>query len=128
VVAGRRRGRPRKEFALIQGKEPLLARSLLAGADGIVVSLVHLDPKLFAALYRAAIARDRRTSERCQHAIQKFYDDLQTGLKRAPIFSTLLRMLERGIISHGVPVRLLENRNGSGSAVACISKIQLVSG
>ena len=45
------------DFYLLQGKEHLLADSILAGASGLVVSLLHVDPRPFVSLYHAAACK-----------------------------------------------------------------------
>jgi 4-hydroxy-tetrahydrodipicolinate synthase len=102
VLARRPRG-----FALIQGKEPLLARSMLAGADGIVISLSHMDPAACVELCRAAWRGDRAAAERAQRRVQGFYDQMVRRMKRRLAMSTLMKLLEDGLRRQGASFRLL---------------------
>jgi len=95
-----------KGFILIQGKEPLLARSILAGADGLVVSLAHMNPGLFVELCRAAKQGETAVAERCQREVQSLFDQLIAELKVRPCFSTLMALLEKNLAVQGMPVRL----------------------
>ncbi len=96
-----------KKFVLIQGKEPLLARAMLAGADGVVISLSHMDPTACVELCRAAWRGDRATAERHQRRVQGLFDGLIRRMKRKPAISTLMAYLEEGLRKQGMPMRLL---------------------
>jgi len=90
------------DFYLLQGKEHLLMDSLIAGASGLVVGLLHIDPRPFAALYRAVRTGNIETAERMQNEITKVMNMVVECFHKRPENSTLFHFLncclkERGI-------------------------------
>lgn len=80
-------------FNLLQGKERLLADSLGIGASGFVVSLIHIDPYPFVALYRAVRSGQMETARRLQAEINKVIGLVEECLARRPETSTLFHFL-----------------------------------
>lgn len=82
-----------RDFYLLQGKEHLLWESLQAGASGFVVSLIHMDPRPFAALYAAARSGEAKTAEEMQKAITKVMQLIVKSFKRRPEVSTMFHFI-----------------------------------
>jgi len=80
-------------FYLIQGKEHLLAESLYAGASGLTVSLVHIDPKLFVTLYNDAIHRNIDRANHCQEQVTRIMKIFIECFQQRPEISTLFHCL-----------------------------------
>lgn len=71
ALLGVRAGRP--EFRVLQGAEPLAARSLLAGADGLIPGLGNLVPDLYAELVAKAGAGDAEAAFAVQARIDALW-------------------------------------------------------
>jgi len=99
-------------FYLLQGKEGFLAESLLAGASGMVVSLVQIDPHLFVGLYRAARAGDEALAFKLQAEINKLVALFVDSFTRRPETSTLFHMLHVALQHRGVDVNLVLSHEG----------------
>jgi 4-hydroxy-tetrahydrodipicolinate synthase len=102
----------RDEFYLLQGKEHLLAESLLAGASGFVVSLLHVDPRPFVALYTAARARNEEQVEPLQKCATEILAVLSRCVARRPETSTLFHFLNQTLRAHGVCHNILLEHEG----------------
>ena len=90
------------DFYLLQGKEHLLKDSLIAGASGLVVGLLHIDPRPFVSLYRAVRSNNINMAERMQNEITKVMYIVVECFDKRPENSTLFHFLncclkERGI-------------------------------
>jgi 2-dehydro-3-deoxy-D-pentonate aldolase len=95
------------DFYLIQGKEHLLAESILNGASGITVSLIHITPKPFIELYNAAIQGDKESAEACQENIKKIMRLVVESFERRPGISTLFHFLNYALVKNGVCENIL---------------------
>lgn len=78
----------RPEFCVFQGAEKLAAKSIEAGADGIVPGLGNIVPQHFVAIINAIQAEDPDEASRLQEAIDELwmlhtYDFWMSGLKYA---------------------------------------------
>lgn len=102
VLSARPRG-----FAMIQGKEMLLARSMLAGADGIVVSLSHMDPTACVELCRAAWRGDVIAARKHQRRVERFYREFLRRMRARLSITSLMSLLEEGLRRQRFPLRLL---------------------
>ena len=100
------------DFYLMQGKEAFLAKSLLAGASGMVVSLVQIDPLLFVALYKAARAGDETLALKLQAEINKLVDLFADSFARRPETSTLFHLLHLTLQHREIDVSLLLGHEG----------------
>jgi len=89
-------------FYLLQGKEHLLADSLLAGASGFVVSLVHVAPELFVELYRAARTGKMERMSRIQEVVTALMRALVSVLEQRPETSTMFHFLNYILRKNGV--------------------------
>ena len=90
------------DFILIQGKENLLADSILAGASGITVSLLHIDPRPFVALYNAAVAGDTELAQKIQLKITEVMQIVVDNFKRCPEISSIFHLLGYCLKKRGV--------------------------
>jgi dihydrodipicolinate synthase/N-acetylneuraminate lyase len=91
----------RSDFYLMQGKERWLAESLHLGASGFVVSMIHLSPRLFVALYRAARSGDMDLARKLQAEINQVMDLVAQMFKQRPETSTLFHFLNQVVRLQG---------------------------
>ena len=105
-------GKEVPDFYLLQGKEHLLKDSLVAGASGLVVSLLHVNPKLFVALYNAVQQGDTEKAERIQQAITKVMECVKECFAERPETSTLFHFLNVVLSERGITVNLLLDHEG----------------
>ena len=99
-------------FYLIQGKEHLLAESILRGASGITVSLVHINPKPFIELYNAAAKGDEDLANTCQNQITQIMQLLVESFKQRPEISTQFHFLNFAVKKNGVCENILLGHEG----------------
>lgn len=97
---------------LFQGKEHLLADSILKGASGIVVSLLHIEPRTFTLLYKAARDGDRERALQIQNEITKVMKLIIESLERRPESSTLFHFLNNILNKRGVCENILIEHEG----------------
>lgn len=100
------------DFYLMQGKEHLLKDSLFAGASGLVVSLLHIHPKLFVNLYNAVQEDDTETAERMQQAITKIMECVKSCFAQLPQMSTLFHFLNNALNERGVDANIVLAHEG----------------
>ena len=81
------------DFFLMQGKENLIAESLRIGASGFIVSLLHIDPRLFVGVYRAVRTGNDTLADLLQGEINKVIELVRETIERRPASSTLFHML-----------------------------------
>lgn len=89
-------------FCLLQGKEHLLADSLVAGASGFVVSLVHVSPELFVSFYRAVRSGDASMAEKLQGKVTELMRVLNGCFERRAETSTMFHFLDQILRRKGV--------------------------
>jgi len=106
------------DFCLLQGKEHLLAESLLAGASGFVVSLVHVDPGMFVQLYQAARARKMNRVERIQESVSMLMQVLVSAFEQRPEISTMFHFLNYILHKKGVCQNIVLEHEGECPDVA----------
>lgn len=102
-----------RDFYLLQGKEHLLLKSLQAGASGFVVSLVHVDPRPFAALYAAARSEKVKTAEEIQKTITKVMRLIAKSINRRPEVSTIFHFINFALRRRRVCDNILLEHEGS---------------
>jgi dihydrodipicolinate synthase/N-acetylneuraminate lyase len=102
----------KSNFYLLQGKEHILADSLFAGASGLVVSLLHIDPRPFVALYHACRENNVEKAARCQSAIAEVYKIVGAAFQRRPETSTLFFLLNYPLKKRGVCANILLDHEG----------------
>jgi 4-hydroxy-tetrahydrodipicolinate synthase len=90
------------QFYLLQGKEHILAESLANGASGFVVSLVHVAPELFVALYTMVRSGRLEDSKRIQDTITELMEILVGSFQRRPYTSTLFHFLNQVLRAKGL--------------------------
>lgn len=95
------------DFYLLQGKEHLLAESLLAGCSGFVVSLVHIDPRPFVALADAARAGEPARARQLQESIRELFELAVASFARRAPTSTLFGILNAALRERGVCENIL---------------------
>ncbi len=83
----------RPEFQMLQGKERLLVDSLLAGASGFVVSMVQIDARVYAGLYRATRAGNLELARQLQAKISAAMDLFAGMFDHGPASSTFFHFL-----------------------------------
>ncbi len=99
-------------FLLFQGKEHLLAESLLAGASGFVVSLIHIDPYPFVALKQAARAGDVESAHALQRTIAGVMELVESSFAQRPETSTLFHIINVALKQRGVCDNILLAHEG----------------
>jgi 4-hydroxy-tetrahydrodipicolinate synthase len=82
-----------QSFYLFQGKEHLLADSIIEGASGFVVSLVHIDPRPFVLLDQAARSGQILKAQQIQRGITRLLVLIEECFKQRPETSTLFHIL-----------------------------------
>ena len=101
-----------QDFYLLQGKEHLLAESLLLGASGFVVSLLHIDPRPFVSLYQAARGGDAEKARRLQGGITTVLRLVEDSFQRRPETSTLFHFLNCALRRRRVCDNILLDHEG----------------
>lgn len=94
--------RDNDEIMLLQGKELILAESLLNGASGLVVSFLHMDPRPFVAIYNACKAGNVAEAQRLQAGIAEVFHKFGECTKQRYGISTLFHILNYCLQQHGV--------------------------
>jgi len=100
------------EFFVLQGKEHLLADSLLAGASGLVCSLLHVDPVPFVALCDAAFAGQGNLCIELQEKISAVKAVLSRSLHRRLESSTLFHFMNCALQRQGICDNILLEHEG----------------
>lgn len=99
-------------FFLLQGKESLLAESLLCGASGFVASLVQINPRLFVALWQAHERRDTDRLFAIQAQITSLLRAVDECFARRPETSTLFHFLNYVLRARGLCENILLDHEG----------------
>lgn len=92
----------RDDLYVFQGKEILLAESMLSGASGFVVSLIQIDPLPFVRLWEYAQAGNTEKVYEIQSYISRLQDCVTECMSRRPQTSTLFRLLGLALKARGV--------------------------
>lgn len=100
------------DFYLMQGKEHLIKESLFTGASGLVVSLLHVDPRLFVAIYNAVRRGNIEMADRLQQAITKIMECLKGCFEKRLAFSTLSHFLNTALNARGIDVNIRLEHEG----------------
>jgi 4-hydroxy-tetrahydrodipicolinate synthase len=99
-------------FYLFQGKEHLLADSIIEGASGFVVSLLHIDPRPFVHLDSAARSGQTAQAHSIQRGISELLRLIEDCLKKRPETSTLFHILNAALIKREVCSNILLDHEG----------------
>lgn len=94
------------DFYLMQGKEHLLKDSLQAGASGLVVSMLHVDPRPYVKLYAAVQDGDMKTADKMQASISEMFYCFKKCLEQTGSFSTLIHFMNTTLNERGINVNL----------------------
>ena len=94
--------RDREDLYLLQGKEHLLAESLIAGCSGFVVSLSHVNPPAFSALARAALSGNTALAAKIQNHITELMNLVEASFARRPPSSTVFHFIDYALRQRGV--------------------------
>lgn len=97
---------------LFQGKEHLLGESVLIGASGIVVSLLHIGPKPFVSLYKAARSGNKEKTTKIQDEITKVMNLVVECFNKRPETSTLFHFLNNSLRLRGVADNIVLEHEG----------------
>ena len=100
------------DFYLMQGKEHLLQDSLVAGASGFVVSLVHVAPRLFVGLYNAVQSNDAEKADSLQQAITEIMECINRCFAKKPASSSLMHFLNTALNDRGIDVNIRLDHDG----------------
>jgi len=96
-----------------QGKEHLLAESILSGASGIITTFSHFGPRAYVRLCEAARQGDRERAARIQRPVTSLYDLVTECLARRPAISTLYHMVNLALRGRGVCQNILLEHEGA---------------
>jgi len=99
-------------FYLLQGKEHLLAESIQSGASGMTVSLVHVNPHVFVALYHACRSGDLSLASQLQSCITEVMNIVIACFKRRRESSTLFHFLNCVLKEQGYCENILLEHEG----------------
>jgi len=102
----------RRDFFLFQGKEHLLADSIIGGASGFVVSLLHIDPKPFVLLDRAARSGQATRAQQIQRGITKLLKLIEECFELRPETSTLFHILNTALAERKICSNILLDHEG----------------
>lgn len=105
------------DFYLLQGKETLLADSLMAGGSGFVVSVLHIDPRPFVALLKAVRAGNEAQARKIQERITEMIMILAKSVGEQPQISTLFHMLNHALRKRGVCENIMLTHEGECPAI-----------
>ena len=100
------------DFYLLQGKEQYLADSLRLGCSGFVVSLIHLAPASFVALYQAVRSGKTDLADMLQAEVNRAYELVHDTIERRPESSSLFHLLNYAVRSRGVCDNILLSQDG----------------
>lgn len=97
----------------LQGKEHLLADTMLAGGSGVITTFSHFGPRAYVALCEAGRAGDRARAAGIQHHVTALYHLVTECLARRAAISTLYYMVNIALIRRGVCANILLDHEGS---------------
>jgi dihydrodipicolinate synthase/N-acetylneuraminate lyase len=103
----------RPDFYVLQGKERWLADSLSQGASGFVVSMIHLAPDLFAALYRDVRSGNLDRARQIQAEISRVMDLVAQMFQRRPETSTLFHFFNQVLRLQGACENIILEQDGA---------------
>ncbi len=100
------------DFYLFQGKENLIADSLIAGASGVVASLIHIDPIPFVELYRSVRKKHYDLAHSIQGKITELINLMNSCFARKPEVSTLFQFINAALRHRGICKNILLEHEG----------------
>jgi dihydrodipicolinate synthase/N-acetylneuraminate lyase len=72
------------DFYMLRGEEHFLAEAVIGGASGFVVSLLHIDPRPFVAVFRVARAGDYGCASAMQEKVTDVMNLIVASFERRP--------------------------------------------
>lgn len=100
------------ELEYLQGHEPHILSSLQAGGGGFVSSLMHIEPKVFIALWQAFKAGDVDKASRLQDYVTQMYQVVASCLADYEATSGLFHLLSVVLKARGLDVNILLPHEG----------------
>ena len=100
------------DFLLFQGKENLIFDSLSIGASGFIVSLLHLDPKVFTDLYAAIQLGEIDKAKMLQQKVDELLSIIRQSIEKRPESSTLFHILNYALQQRKVCENILLEQDG----------------
>ncbi len=97
---------------LFQGKEHILAESLLAGASGIISTFSHFAPGLFVEIFQAARDNNLPLTGKLQFKITRLYNLVTECLTKRPAISTLFHLVNLSLQERGVCKNIMLQHEG----------------
>ncbi|MCX6056469.1 MAG: dihydrodipicolinate synthase family protein [Chloroflexi bacterium] len=109
----------RNDIYLLQGKERWLFNSLKLGASGFVVSMIHIEPVLFAGLYNLTRSGNLEAAEKVQIAINQVMDLVAVMFDKRPETSTLFHFLNQSLRLRNVCDNIVMEQDGKCPGWLC---------
>ena len=97
---------------LFQGKEHILAESLLAGASGIISTFSHFAPRIFVEIFQAAREKNLPLIGKLQLKITRLYNLVTDCLTKRPAISTLFHLINLSLQKRGVCKNIMLEHEG----------------
>jgi 4-hydroxy-tetrahydrodipicolinate synthase len=85
--------RDAKGVYFLQGREHLLAPTMLSGGSGVVTTFSHFSPRPFVTLCGSALSGGKETAQAVQKEITRLYELVVRCLEKRPGISTLYHMV-----------------------------------
>jgi 4-hydroxy-tetrahydrodipicolinate synthase len=96
----------------LQGREHLLAETMMAGGSGVVTTFSHFAPKPFVSLCGATISGRKELAGAIQTEITRLYQLVVGCLEKRPGISTLYHMVNIALQRRGVCRNILLEHEG----------------
>jgi len=109
----------REDFYLLQGKERWLSKSLQLGASGFVVSMIHIEPRLFVGLYNSVKKGDLHLAGILQKTIDNVIDIVVKAFERRSETSTLFHFINQVLILRHVCENIVMEQDGECPGWLC---------
>jgi dihydrodipicolinate synthase/N-acetylneuraminate lyase len=96
----------------LQGKEHLLAESVLSGGSGVITTFSHFAPRAYVALCEAARRGEGDRALAIQRHVTALYHLVTECLARRPAISTLYHMVNHALRRRGICQNILLTHEG----------------
>jgi len=97
----------------LQGKEHLLAESMLSGGSGVITTFSHFGPRAYVSLCQAARQKDHTRATGIQRHVTALYHLVTECLARRPAISTLYHMVNLALQRRGVCQNIVLEHEGT---------------
>ena len=94
----------------------MIADSLQLGVSGFIVSMIHLAPRPFTAIYQAVRAGEYARAVTIQESINQAMKLVRGSIERRPESSTLFHVLNYALRQRGVCENVLLDHEGEAPA------------